>query len=430
MAGPDAVQAGREAGPRRLSRYRIRYADWAAAEYVAALRCLMSGRVAHGANPARLAECLSATYAPSTVYPVNYGHTAIHIALKLFRARRPDRTEVVVPAYICPSVVQAIEAAGLAVIPAGIGPDLNMTAPTLRAVLGANTLAVIAPHMFGCPANIGEFERICRAAGVFLIDDAAQVVGEASGGRVLGTFGDIGLISFAQSKAVVTGVRGSGGVLLVNNPEFDSDARAACQALPVPTGRVGAFVHFLWNYMWLRYTGNSGYYLARLGERLGVRSRTPSRAARISNLEAGIALAQLKRLASLRAGKIAAAEAYRAAVAGIDVVGFPQYAPGRYLSRVMLSVPASINVVALRRELERKGIETRLGYLNPVCPGQPDEPAVAAARRLIGLPFGASLQRGEINKICSILSTAVLSAQSDLHSEINNNETSKTTSQR
>lgn len=410
-----------------MKRYRIRYADWSAAEYVAALGCVLGGRVARGPNPERLAAHFAQLYAPSRAHPVNYAHAALAIALDLFQARRPGRTEVVVPAYICPSVVQAIEAAGLTAIPAAIGADLNMTPAGLQAALGADTLAVVAPHMFGCPCAIVDIERICREAGVFLVDDAAQVVGESAAGRLLGTYGDVGLVSFAQSKAVVTGVRGSGGVLLVNNRELDEDARAACERLPAPSGRVGALLHFLWHYQWLPVTGHSGYYLSRIAARFGLRARSHAGAARISNLDAGIALAQLARLGQLRAAKIAAAQAYQAALATIPGVAFPQYAPGRYLSRVMVSLPPQVDLETLRRDLARRGVDTRLGYLQPVRPDGPDQ--AAPARRLLGLPFGAHLSCSQINNICSILSAALATVLPALSSEIANNEPYKTTLQ-
>lgn len=406
-----------------MKRQRIRYADWSAAEYGAVLRCLLSGRVARGPAPARLAARLAAQYAPSTVYPLNFAHTGLAIALDLFRARRPDRDEVVVPDYICPSVVQAVEAAGLRAVPAAIGADLNLTVDGVRAVLGERTLAVVAPHMFGSPAPIAAIETLCRTAGVFLVDDAAQVVGETAGGRLLGTFGDVGLISFAQSKAVVTGVAGSGGVLLVNNRELDGELRAACERLPAPRGRVRALLDFLWNYQWQGWTGSSGYYFRRLGERLGWKRVAPQ-PARIANLDAEIALAQLARLPRLRSGRIACAEAYRAALPEGYGIGFPQYAPGRYLSRVMLSLPPATDLDALRGRLARAGVETRLGYQTRVQADRPDEPATAAARRLLGLPFSAELDERAIRDICNLLINTLKSVPTVPPLPIQENETS------
>ena len=406
-----------------MKRQRIRYADWSAAEYGAALRCLLGGRVARGPAPERLAARLAAQYAPSTVYPLNFAHTGLAIALDLFRKRRPARDEVVVPDYICPSVVQTVEAAGLRAVPAAIGADLNLSVDGVRAVLGERTLAVVAPHMFGSPAPIAAIETLCRAAGVFLVDDAAQVVGEAAGGRLLGTFGDVGLISFAQSKAVVTGVAGSGGVLLVNDPELDGEVRAAWERLPAPRGRVRALLDFVWNYQWQGWTGNSGYYFRRIGERLGWQRVAPQ-AARIANLDAAIALAQLARLPRLRSGRIACAEAYHAALPAAYGIGFPQYAPGRYLSRVMLSLPPATDLDALRERLARAGVETRLGYQTRVCADRPDDAATAAARRLLGLPFSAGLDERAIRDICNLLINTLKSVPTVPSLPIQDNETS------
>jgi dTDP-4-amino-4,6-dideoxygalactose transaminase len=234
-----------------LTVHAISYADWSGAEYRAILRCILTGRVANGGNIARLTQRLTALYAPASVYPVNFGHTAIRMALALFvRRTGNDRNEVVIPRYICPSVVQSVQGAGLIPVMADVGADLNLTAASVQAMLGPRTLAVIAPHMFGCPADIGAIERVCRTAGVFLIDDAAQVIGITRDGRHLGTFGDIGVVSFAQSKTVVAGVRGAGGLLLVNNAELDEPLRAQWQTLAPARGRLHALVFFMFNYVW------------------------------------------------------------------------------------------------------------------------------------------------------------------------------------
>lgn len=411
-----------------MNRYRLRYADWSWREYAAAARCLLTGRVAQGAAQQRLALAFAAMYAPSTAYPVNFGHTAIGLALDLFRAERPERKNVLVPAYICPSVVETIAAAGLNPVPVPVGADLNLLPDAVRAALGPATLAVIAPHMFGCPARIAEIEADCRRAGVFLVDDAAQVVGERSGDRLLGSFGDVGIVSFAQSKAVVTGIRGSGGVLLVNNPALDDGVRRAWAALPPARGRAGAFADFVWNYLWSRYTGNSGYYLGRLRGLFGAARPQPRSRARISNLEAAIALVQLRRLGRIRAAKLAAADAYHAALEDLPGVGMPQYAPGRYLSRIMLTLPPEIDPAALRQALARCGVETRLGYLTPVRPDQPDDDQLTAIRRMLGLPFG-NLERGHINKICGIVKSA-LAASRPIHLDTHQHEPYQTAHQR
>lgn len=393
-----------------MSRFHLSYADWSAAEYAAAARCLLAGKVAQGPHPALLAAELAQRYAPSGVHLMNFGHAAIRIALDLFRQQRPGRDEVLVPAYICPSVVETVRAAGLVVVPVAIGADLNLTAAALAGAIGAQTLAVIAPHMFGCPADIGAIETLCRERGVFLVDDAAQVVGVTHQGRLLGTFGDIGIISFAQSKAVVTGVRGSGGVMLVNNRALDAAAARAVERLAPPQGRLAAFIYFVWNYLWKHRTGDSGYYFSRIGALLKWPRAVPREAARIGNLDAAIARVQLNRVARLETAKIGVAEMYHAELGTIAGVGFPQYARGRYLSRIMISLPPALDLPAFRAALARAGVDTRLGYIDPVGPPAAGADSATAARRLLGLPFSASLTAADINRICSVVRATLTGA--------------------
>lgn len=413
-----------------MKRFRLRYADWSWREYAAIAACILRGRIAAGPDAGRLAQELNALYAPSATHALDFGHSALRIALDAFRELEPGRKEVIVPGYICPSVVDTVRAAGLEPRAAEIGPDLNIDAASVRSLLGPDTLAVVVPHMFGCPAAVGEFERMCRQAGVFMIDDAAQVVGERVEGRLLGSFGDAGIVSFAQSKAVVTGVRGSGGILLVNNPRLQDALARRCRGLAPARGRLGALADFLWNYQWRGVTGNSGYYLLRLGRLLGRARPISGPMALISNLDAAIARVQLARLGHLCAEKKRVADAYRQALAALPSVSLPQHAPGRYLSRLMVALPPETDVAQFRKDLALAGVETRLGYTNAVTPGWPDTPNVAAARRLIGLPYTGTLQNDAINKICSILTKCLLKQDLPASRNSTSHETHHTAHQR
>jgi dTDP-4-amino-4,6-dideoxygalactose transaminase len=396
-----------------LNKQHITYADWSGAEYAAALRCLLSGHVIDGKHGRQLAERFAERYFPSTAYPVNYAHTGLELALAVFRRRmpdKPDKMDVLLPAYICPSVVQTITAAGLNPVPVDIGYDLNLTPATVAQALTERTLAVVAPHMFGCPARIGAIESLCRSAGVFLIDDAAQVVGIQQDGRILGTFGDVGLISFAQSKTVVTGIRGSGGMLLVNNPALDAEIKTACENLPAPSGRIWMLLDFLWNYVWAAQTGHSGYWLGRIGDLLGLRLpvSAPGAGARISNLEASIALIQLRRLEQILASKNRVTGIYHRELQDWPGIAFPQYAPGRYLSRIMLLLPEGVDMPACRKFLDEKCIVTRLGYTVPFPSQAATGNAEALSARLLGVPCGAAVGEAEVRRICRELGEAVM----------------------
>jgi dTDP-4-amino-4,6-dideoxygalactose transaminase len=386
----------------KIKKYNLSFADWSFAEYAQAIRCIFSGKVNRGDNSTKLAIDLSGIFSPSTVYPVNSGRCAINIALLAFSRKKPERKDVIVPAYVCPSVIEIVRTSGFNPVLSDVGDDLNLSLAALPSVLTCNTLAVIAPHMYGCPARIDEIEKLCSASGIFLIDDAAQVIGIRHHGKMLGTFGDIGIISFAQSKSVVTGIGGSGGALLVNNPDFDVEIKLDHARLPSASHRLRMFFYFLWNCIWGNYTGNSGYYFARVREKLGVGQSAIQINSRISNLEAGIAIAQIDRLETMQKTRVDKIESYHQIAMNFTNIDFPQYAPGRYLARLMIALPISVNLEVLRSILKNNGINTRPGYSTYVVHhGQEDE------KNLLEVPSGKKVGDLEAFEICAIISYAL-----------------------
>lgn len=384
-------------------RYPITYADWSTREYAVIARCVLTGRVHTGPAPELLAQHLQALYAPSHAHLLNYAHHGIEMALGMFARQCPARREVIVPAYICPSVPQAVLAAGLRARYVDVGTDLNLSLEAIRLAMRPDTLAVIAPHMYGCPAQIESIEALCREAGVFLIDDAAQVVGVRVGGRVLGTFGDVGVISFAQSKAVVTGIRGSGGVLLVNRMKWRAEAAKLCANLPRATGRVGALADFLWNYVGHVYTGHSGYYIERVLKLWNLGQRPNDGATRISNMEAAVALVQLERLEQMLQSRRQIVQAYRDALELQADIVFPQYAEGRYLARVMLQLPSGVDMAKTSCALRAVGVETRGAYAVSIKAQGNSSQAHVSAGRLLGMPTSPALNESDVASICATL---------------------------
>lgn len=172
------------------------------------------------------------------------------IGLKSVSARR----HVILPAYTCPSVFASVVKAGLDPVLCDLESDsFRMDLDQLASKIDSNTLAIIAVHLFGIPENMSEIKRLIREGGVFLIEDAAQAFGNwieeisgscddpvphhvekedhrllsASSGmergagartiRLLGTIGDVGILSFGRGKPL--GFLG-GGAIVVNNPEL------------------------------------------------------------------------------------------------------------------------------------------------------------------------------------------------------------------
>jgi dTDP-4-amino-4,6-dideoxygalactose transaminase len=293
-----------------------------------------------------------------------------------------------------------------------VGADLNLFPAAVARALDDRVLAVVAPHMYGCPAKIAEIEQLCRDAGVFLIDDAAHVVEAGHRGRALGRFGDVGVISFNQSKSIVTGYRGAGGILLVNNPALEHALRDRLQRLPQPINPVVIFLQFIWDFMISEYLGNTAYYLRSIAARLSPRAPgAPApdyyRPACMSNLGAAIACRQLHRFPDLRAGRMRVAGAYYREIANMAGVGFPQYAADVYLSRIVLLMPEHVNVPALRSVLWRNGVQTRPGYPAIISPGTSAPNAAMWSRRLLEVPSHAAMSETTVRQICRKVGAAL-----------------------
>ena len=364
---------------------RLEHAVWGAREWRAAL-------CASADAPARLCDELSRRYG-APVLATNAARVGLQLALQVLAQREPSRGAVLLPAYICPAVIDAVRAAGLQPVFAAVGPELNLDVAACEQALARHrVLAVVVAHMYACPALIDDIHQRCRKAGVFLIDDAAHAPGVVSAGQLLGRRGEVGLVSFAQSKTITTGVRGSGGVLIVNDPQLVKPLARLIERLPQATHRRAALLHFVTDYLGPRALALLGYYAGRL---IKPSPRDWFQPQRISPMEAAIALAQLTHLDDIIAARVRVIAWFGAQLGGIAGVEFPQYAPGRYLSRVMVRVGRA----DVRARLAREGVASRTGYST-------------VAGHLLELPLAVTMCAGEVASVCDSLSRAIHHANS------------------
>jgi dTDP-4-amino-4,6-dideoxygalactose transaminase len=84
--------------------------------------------------------------------------------------------------------------------------------------------AVIAVDLFGLTADYAKLEPLCAAAGLDLIEDAAQAFGATNGSRVAGSFGRVATTSFFPAKPL--GCYGDGGALFTNDARLAAKLRS------------------------------------------------------------------------------------------------------------------------------------------------------------------------------------------------------------
>lgn len=161
-----------------------------------------------------LEEELRRDFGVSDVFLVSSGTAALALTLMALRSLSP-RTEVVIPAYTCFSVPAAVLKARLRPVLCDVSPaTFDFDRGLLERTLNANTLCVVAHHLFGIPSDIEGIRALCQDRRIFVVEDAAQAMGVESKGRRLGTVGDVGIFSLGRGKNITCG---SGGIILTDS---------------------------------------------------------------------------------------------------------------------------------------------------------------------------------------------------------------------
>lgn len=146
---------------------------------------------------------------------VSSGTAAIKVALKACGVKYGD--EVITQAFNFIATIEAIVDIGAKPIITNIDETLNMCPIDLKKKITKKTKAVIPVHMLGFPANILEIKKICKRNKLKIIEDNCESVGAKLNNKYLGTFGDVGVMSFDFGKTITTG---EGGAIITNNKKI------------------------------------------------------------------------------------------------------------------------------------------------------------------------------------------------------------------
>ncbi|WP_114239779.1 DegT/DnrJ/EryC1/StrS aminotransferase family protein [Dyella sp. C9] len=152
------------------------------------------------------------------------GTAAMVVALRAMHRLRPQRDEVIVPAWTCPLVALAIHRAGLRLRLCDLAPNhFDMDLGQLCSLASERTLAIVPTHLAGRVADVNAALDVAHRVGAYVLEDAAQALGATQGGQSLGLLGDAGFFSLAVGKGLTLY---EGGLLLTRDPVL-RDAFAA-----------------------------------------------------------------------------------------------------------------------------------------------------------------------------------------------------------
>ncbi|MBS3169535.1 aminotransferase class I/II-fold pyridoxal phosphate-dependent enzyme [Candidatus Woesearchaeota archaeon] len=126
--------------------------------------------------------------------------------------------EVIVPSFTFSATGHAILWNGLKPVFVEVDPETYTIDPQkVREAITDKTSAILGVHLFGCPANVIELEKIAKEHNIKLIFDAAHALGSRVGSRNVSTFGDAEVFSCSPTKLLVTG---EGGIVTTNDDDL------------------------------------------------------------------------------------------------------------------------------------------------------------------------------------------------------------------
>ena len=224
---------------------------------------------------------------------VNSGSSANLVAFStLTSSRLGERAikpgdEVIGVAAGFPTTVNPILQFGA--VPVFVDVDLathNIDASKIEAAISPKTKAIMLAHSLGNPFNLDVVTAICKKHGLWLVEDCCDALGAKYNGQLVGTFGDIGTLSFYPAHHITMG---EGGAVFTNDPELKLIAESFrdwgrdCYCPPGKDNTCNK--RFCWKLGDLPEGYDHKYTYSHLGYNL-----------KISDMQAACALAQMDRL--------------------------------------------------------------------------------------------------------------------------------------
>jgi perosamine synthetase len=273
--------------------------------------------------------------------------TALHLSLVALGLGPGD--EAIVPAFTWIATANVVEHRGAKVVFCDIDlRTFNLNVQQLERSITPRTKAILPVHLFGLAADLDPIHDVAQRHDLRVVEDAACGFGARYGGRHVGTFGDTGCFSFHPRKAITTG---EGGMITTEDDALAEKLRQLRDhgaAISDLQRHLGPRPYLLADHPWAGYNQ------------------------RMTDLQAALGAAQMKRAAEIVTERRRLATVYDEAFQGLDWLQTPITLDGRqhsYQSYPCLYqpepiTPDSVTRINQRRNawmdwLQQQGISTR-----------------------------------------------------------------------
>lgn len=224
---------------------------------------------------------------------VNSGSSANLVALSALTSpelgdrRLQPGDEVITAACGFPTTVNPILQNGLT--PVFLDTELgtyNFDVTQMEAALSPRTRAVMAAHTLGNPFDLAVVSEFCKKHDLFLVEDNCDGTGSTFNGKLTGTWGEFGTVSFYPAHHMTMG---EGGAVLTNRPKLKVLAESfrdwgrSCYCPPGEDNTCGK--RFGWQLGELPFGYDHKYTYSHIGYNL-----------KVTDMQAAIGVAQLDKL--------------------------------------------------------------------------------------------------------------------------------------
>jgi dTDP-4-amino-4,6-dideoxygalactose transaminase len=159
------------------------------------------------------------------------GRSAFQLALQALGMKKG--AEIIFPMFTFPVIPLVAKLLGYQPVFCDVNPETYNSDPEhIAPKITKNTGAILATHLFGQPCAIREIADMARQRNIRLLEDCAHACGVRVDGRQVGTFGDIGVFSFAEGKNMPCF---GGGAIATSDDNIAQRARRILSKAPVPS---------------------------------------------------------------------------------------------------------------------------------------------------------------------------------------------------
>ncbi len=374
---------------------------------------------------ARIAETLGV--APAQVTLFARGRVALYAILRAIDIRPGD--EVILPAFTCVAVPNAVLYAGARPVWADIDPQtLCLDPAAAAAAVTSRTRVILAQNTFGLSADLDALAGVAASAGATLVDDCTHGLGGAYRGRPNGATAPLAFFSTQWSKPISTGL---GGFAIARDAETadrlrDLEARAdepgqlrvlALQTLVRARELAGRGRIFRAGRAAYRTTSRLGLLPASSGRDELAGSAMPAGfLARLSESQAGLGSDRLATLSAQVAQRRLVAGQYSSWLAahGRTAAAEPAYAEHAFLRYPLRTRDRE----GFRSAAELAGVDLGDWFVSPVHPvtegldrwgylAGTAPAAEQACREIVNLPTDPALGPRGVEQVLSLLAAQV-----------------------